>query len=119
MKMIMVGLMCLGLGLGASGRVLANEAHEHERGQSVTMSDLPAPVKDTFDKESRGGSVEELRKETTKDGKVVYWGEVVKNGKGTDLEVSESGKVIHRSKSHDESQEKGEKHEKGEHGEMK
>jgi hypothetical protein len=109
MRKLLVPMLGLWLGLGVSGRLLANEAGEHEHGQEVSMSDLPAPVKATFDKESKGGSVEELRKDTDKKGQPVYFGEVVKNGKGTELKVSESGKVLHRGKAHDESKEKGEK----------
>jgi len=105
MRKLMMGLV----GLGLSAAVATASAKEaHERGQSVTESDLPPPVKNTFDKEAHGGQVEELRKDTTKDGRTVYWGEVVKNGKGTELEVSDNGKVLHRGKAHDESKEKGE-----------
>jgi len=93
------------LGLGLSGRALANESegcHEH---QSVKMEDLPAAVQTTFKHEAKGGQIEELRKETRKDGTVVYEGEIVKNGKGRDLEVSATGKVLERGKTHDESSE--------------
>ena len=51
----------------------------------------------------KGGKIEELRKETRKDGTVVYEAEIVKNGKGTDIEVSAEGKVLERGKTHDES----------------
>jgi hypothetical protein len=108
MKKLLVPMLGLWLGLGVSGRVLADEAGEHEGGQEISMSELPAPVKATFDKEAKGGRVEELRKDTGKKGETVYFGEVVKKGKGTELEVSESGKVIHRGKTHDESKEPGE-----------
>src|SRR5205823_8072408 len=93
------------LGLGLGGRALADEnegGHEH---QSVTMAELPAPVQTTLNREAKGGKVEELRKETRKDGTVAYEAEIVKKGKGTDLEVSSNGKVIERGKTHDESSE--------------
>jgi hypothetical protein len=105
MKKLATGLLALWLGASVSGRVLADEAHE--KGEKVSMADLPAPVKATFDKQAKGGEVEEVYKDT-KNGKTVYRGEIVKNGKGTDLEVSESGKILHRGKPHDESKEKGE-----------
>jgi uncharacterized membrane protein YkoI len=93
----------LGLGLGGSALAHENESgHEH---QSVTMDDLPAAVQTTFKQEAKGGKIEELRKETRKDGTVVYEGEIVKNGKGRDLEVSATGKVLERGKTHDESSE--------------
>jgi hypothetical protein len=93
------------LGVGFGARALADEnesGHEH---QSVTMADLPAPVQATFKRESKGGKIEELRKETRKDGTVIYEGEIVKNGKGTDIEVNSAGKVVERGKAHDESSE--------------
>jgi hypothetical protein len=85
-----------------SGRVLAEEnesGHEH---QAVKMEDAPGPVQATLKKEGKGGDIEELRKETRKDGAVIYEAEIVKNGKGRDIEVSAEGKVLRRGKSHDE-----------------
>lgn len=56
----------------------------------------------TLKHEAKGGKLEELRKETRKDGTVVYEAEIVKAGKGRDIEVSADGKVIGRGKTHDE-----------------
>ena len=104
----------------APGMHEQGQAGENEqKGEPVDVSALPAPVKATFDKESKGGTLEEVRKDTNKDGKVVYRGEVMKKGKGTELEVAESGKVLHRGKAHSEKNEKGEKNEKSEKGEQK
>jgi uncharacterized membrane protein YkoI len=92
------------LAVGA-GQALANEgekgeaAHEH---QTVTMADLPAPVQATLKRESKGGTVQELRKETRKDGATIYEAEIVKNGKGRDIEVSADGNVLERGKAHNE-----------------
>ena len=93
------------LGLGLGGRASADEnesGHEH---QTVKMEELPTAVQTTFKHEAKGGKIEELRKETRKDGAVVYEGEIVKNGKGRELEVSGTGKVLERGKTHDESSE--------------
>jgi hypothetical protein len=92
-----------------------NEKNHHH--ESVKMTDLPAPVQETFRRESAGGEIEEVRKETRKGGDVIYEAEIVKAGKGTDLEVNAAGKVVERGKPHDESHEhekaeKREKHEK-------
>ncbi|HVU50385.1 MAG TPA: hypothetical protein VHL80_06845 [Polyangia bacterium] len=108
MRKLTMGVMAIWLGTGAAGRAFAHEGH----GESVKLADTPSAVQTAFGTESKGGSVEEVRKETLKDGKTVYWGEVVKNGKGTELKVSETGKVLHRGKSHDESKEKGEPQER-------
>jgi uncharacterized membrane protein YkoI len=96
----------LGAGLGSRALAEENESgHEH---QPVTMAELPAAVQATFKHEAKGGQIEELRKETRKNGSVVYEGEIVKNGKGRELEVSSTGKVLERGKTHDE----GSEHEK-------
>jgi len=97
-----IGVLAGALALGGVGRAVADEdegSHEH---QSVTMADLPAAVQKTLKREAKGGKVEELRKESRKDGTVAYEAEIVKNGKGTDIEVSADGKVLERGKTHDE-----------------
>jgi uncharacterized membrane protein YkoI len=97
------------LGLGLGGQALADEnegGHEH---QSVTLAELPAPAQKTLKREAKGGKIEELRKETRKDGSVIYEAEIVKNGKGTDIEVNADGKVVERGKAHDESSEHAKK----------
>src|SRR6478752_937514 len=66
----------------------------------LQMSDLPSAVRDTFKREAKGGKVEELRKTTQKDGSTVYEGEIVKKGKGRELEVNSDGMVVDRGKSH-------------------
>jgi hypothetical protein len=88
----------------------AHEKGEHHKHQSVKMEDLPPAVQDTFRQEAGSGKLEELRKEKNARGEVIYEAEVVKDGKGTDIEVDSSGKVVERGKTHDESAE----HEHGE-----
>jgi hypothetical protein len=105
--LFLAGVLALGLG----GRALAEEnesGHEH---QSVKIEDAPTAVQTTLKKEAKGGEIEELRKETRKDGTVIYEAEIVNSGKGRDLEVNAEGKILKRGKAHDE---KGE-HEKREH----
>jgi len=84
--------------------VLANDKGEHQDCQSVRMSDLPAAVQDTLKQEASGGKVEELCKKGDK-GAEVYRAEIVKDGKGRDLELDANGNVVKHGKSHDESQE--------------
>src|SRR5215471_12187583 len=76
------------LGLGFGGRTSADEnesGHEH---QTVTMAEVPAPVRATLEREAKGGKIEELRTETSKDGSFVYEAEIVKKGKATEIEVN-------------------------------
>jgi len=93
----------LGAGFGVLAHAAENEGnHEH---QSVTMAELPAAVQATLKREAKGGKIDELRKETRKDGSVIYEAEIIRKGKGTDIEVNADGKVIERGKAHDESSE--------------
>jgi len=105
MRRLIVALLAGALSVGGIGRATADEnegGHEH---QAVTMAELPAAAQKTLNREAKGGRIEELRKETRKNGTVVYEAEIVKNGKGTDIEVGADGKVLERGKTHDESSE--------------
>lgn len=98
----LVGALALG---GFGGTALARGGGEaHGTHQDVTLQELPAPVRSTFQKEAQGGRLEELERKS-ENGKTVYEGEVVKNGKGTELEVGADGSVLQREPSHDEAAE--------------
>jgi hypothetical protein len=107
MRKLTTLLLAGALGLGFGARAMADEgktAPEHQ-GESVSLTDLPKAAQDTLNREAKGGQIEEVRKETGKDGKVKYEAEIVKNGQGRDIKVSEAGKVLERGKAHDESKE--------------
>jgi len=80
------------------------QAAKGEQKESVTMDQLPPAVQSTFRSEAQGAQVEELSKET-QNGKTVYKGEIVKNGEGYKLKVSEEGKVLHKCGPHPEKNE--------------
>src|SRR3954447_10135447 len=109
MRTMVIAFLAGTLSIGGIGRALADEDEGGHKHQSVTMAELPDAAQKTLKHEAKGGKVKELRKETRKDGTIVYEAEIVKNGKGTDLEVSATGKVLERGKTHDESSEHGEK----------
>jgi hypothetical protein len=88
--------------LGSARWALADadeDAHGHD---SVTMADLPAAVQATFEREAKGGRVEYLRRETHMGGTVIYEGEIVRDGRGAEIEVGADGKVLERETPHDE-----------------
>ena len=105
MRKLATLLLAGALATGAGARALADENESGHQHQSVTMAELPDAVQATLTREAKGGKIEELRKETRKDGAVIYEAEIVKNGKGCNLEVSSGGKVVERGKTHDESSE--------------
>ena len=105
MRRTIVAVLAGALGLGGVGRAVADEDEGSHQHQSVTMAELPAAAQKTLKREAKGGKIEELRKETHKDGTVAYEAEIVKKGKGTDIEVSADGKVLERGKTHDETSE--------------
>ena len=96
-----------GLGAGlVAAPVLANEKEEAaEQHQTITMDQLPDAVRNALQKEANGKKIEEIKKETEKNGKVRYEAEIVSGNKGTELEFDESGKVVER-RNHSESKEK-------------
>lgn len=83
----------------------ADEKNEETTsGTKVTMDELPTAVKTTVQRESKGKTIEHMTKDQ-QDGKTVYKLEVVSNGKGQDLVISDKGKVIDRKAPHDEATE--------------
>jgi hypothetical protein len=68
--------------------------------QPRSLGDLPAQVQQVFRREAKGGSVDDLRKETL-DGRAVYEGEILVNGKATLLQVDSIGQIVHRGPTHD------------------
>ena len=82
--------------------------------QHVSLDKLPHAVKATLEKESAGGKIDEVEKETAR-GKTFYEAEIVKNGHESYIHVAEDGKVLKRETEADER--KAEGVEKEEHGE--
>lgn len=71
---------------------------DHEDNEvTVTMADVPAAVRATLERESTGGKVTEVEKETKK-GKTVYSADMVVDGVAWDISVAEDGAVISKEK---------------------
>ena len=102
-RRLIAGTLALG---GFAGTGLAHErgeeGHAHKK---MSLDQLPAAARSTFQKEAQGGEIEELRSER-RNGKTFYEGEVVANGKGTELQVADDGTILKRSASHDEATER-------------
>lgn len=109
MHEMMTLLLAGALTAGGLGRASAAESEAGHNRTPVTMNEVPAAAQKTLQHEAKGGKLEELRTEMRKDGTIVYAAEVVKNGKGTDIEVSGDGKLLERGKAHGEKTEHGEK----------
>lgn len=60
---------------------------------SIAMTELPAPVKATLDKETAGGKVTEVEREQ-KDGKTVYSADAEVGGKKWDITIAADGTLI-------------------------
>jgi hypothetical protein len=117
MRTLAMALLAGTLSLGGVGAAWADESgasakgHPDTKHESVKLSDLPAAARKTLEHEAQGGKLQELCKDTSKNGTVSYEAEVVKDGKGTDVAVSEKGMLLERGKTHEESGER-EHHEK-------
>ncbi len=101
MKTLVTALLAGLLSVGGVGRALADEdefAHEREL---LPLEALPAPAQATLKSASKGGRIEDLRRETRADGTVLFEGEIVRDGRGADIKVSADGKVLERDTPHD------------------
>ena len=65
----------------------------------VTMTDLPPAVRATLDRESAGGKVTEIERET-KNGKTTYSADMTIAGVEWDIAIAENGSVISKEKEH-------------------
>jgi hypothetical protein len=87
--------------------LLADDKGEHE---SLELYDLPPAVQRTVQKEAACAKIEEIHRETGKNGEVIYDVEIMKDGtKETEIKVNASGQVVERETDH----EKGEQQEQG------
>ena len=68
-------------------------ADDDEKEVKVKLKDCPKVVQKTLKRESKGGEIEEIVKET-EDGKVVYEAEVEIDGKEYEIEVAEDGTLL-------------------------
>jgi uncharacterized membrane protein YkoI len=69
----------------------ATQVHEEE----VTLDQVPAAVKATILKESAGGKITEIERET-KHGKVTYEAEFIINGREVEIEIAPDGTILGR-----------------------
>lgn len=69
------------------------EADEDKKEQTITADQLPAPVKATLDKETAGGTVEKLEKETKED-KTVYEAKATLDGKEWKFKIRADGQLL-------------------------
>ena len=89
-------LVVLSAALATGGCSSNGRGHEGKE-VAVAMNDLPAAVRATLERESAGGKVTEIERET-KDGKTVYSADMVVNGVAWDITVAEDGTVISKEK---------------------
>ena len=66
-------------------------------GDKLTMDQVPAPVRATIEKETKGATINEIERETQK-GKKVYEVEYVRDNKKYEVHVAEDGKVLKHKK---------------------
>ncbi len=103
-KSLVAGALALPLVATTARADEKNEPEQTAAHQKVTMDELPAAVKTTVDRESKGKTVEWMSKEKRL-GQTVYDVEVVANGEGQVIEISDTGKVLDRKAKHDEKNE--------------
>src|SRR2546426_4191333 len=91
---IVLSLSVFSLGLAPMPAVAAGDkapsAAVHEKGEKMTMDQVPAPVKATIEKEAAGGAIRGITKEA-EEGKTVYEAHNTKNGKERYVPLGGSG----------------------------
>jgi len=97
MKATAAGVVVTALALSPviGGAAYADDAKKKTSEQTVSMEQLPAPVKATLEKEAKGGTIGQVTQDTAK-GKTFYEAEITKDGKQRFVHVSPDGKVIKR-----------------------
>lgn len=92
-RWLLVGTFAVGgLGGTAFARAAGDEGYGHK---TLTMDQLPAAVRATFQREASGGQIKDLHSKE-RGGKTLYEGEVVTNGKVSELKVSPDGSLLER-----------------------
>jgi uncharacterized membrane protein YkoI len=72
--------------------------------EKISLDQVPAPVRATFEKEAQGGTLGDISKET-KGGKTYYEARITKNGKDRYVNVAADGKVMKRESAKKEAKE--------------
>lgn len=93
-KMLSVSVL---VSLSVLAGCASHSGHHEDKEVPVAMNDLPPAVRATLDRESAGGKVTEIEKET-KNGKTIYSADMVVNGVDWDIAVAEDGTVISKEK---------------------
>ena|SRR6516162_3173747 len=84
--------LCIGL-LIAGALSVSSGACGRGKGERVALDQVPAPAKAVIEKESQGGQIKGVKKET-EGGKLAYSAEIVKDGKEAEIHVAADGTVI-------------------------
>jgi hypothetical protein len=64
-------------------------------GQDVTLDQLPAPVRATVDRETKGGQITDIESDRER-GQAIYEVEFVLDGKEYELDIAADGKLLER-----------------------
>jgi uncharacterized membrane protein YkoI len=87
-----IGIAALSLSACSMNHEKESEANEKNE-ITITMDQLPAPVKATLQRESNGGSISEIEQEE-KEGKPVYEADAMIGDKKYEIKVADDGTLI-------------------------
>ena len=83
----------VGLALGCNHMHHADEEADEGDEVKMSLSDVPAPVRETLTKEANGATIKSVDKEDNK-GKIVYETDVMSGGKNWEIRVDPNGKLL-------------------------
>ncbi len=105
MKYVVAMAAAFAMTLGTAWMPAASAADkERHDEQKVSLDQVPQPVKATFEKEAKGGTIGDVTKESEK-GKTFYEAQITRDGKEQYVHVREDGKVLKRESAKKEAKE--------------
>lgn len=99
LKLALLGLVSASATVTVTGCASSRdrvEAVEEGAEVEVTMDQLPPAVRQTLEREAAGGKIEEIERETGKDGVIVYSADTNIAGKVYDITIAQDGTLISR-----------------------
>lgn len=95
LKLALLGLVSASATVTIGG-CASNRVEREEEEVSLTMAELPAPVRQTLEREAAGGIIEEIERETGANGAVIYSADTKIGGKVYDIEIAADGTLLSR-----------------------
>lgn len=92
-RFLLCGLLATPVLAGTASAKDDEQGEEQE--ETLTLAEVPAPVRTTIENETRGGEIKEIER-SQKHGRTVYEVEYTRDGKKNEVVIAEDGSVVKR-----------------------